>query len=422
MIRLKFLSILQRLFFVFLIVFTSSPWSVYSKETLNIAVLITSGEQRSIMSSLLNRFSKQNSDVDVNLIMLPDAEFKIELNKWLNAGHGPDIINWQAGERLYQYIRKNKIKSIDSIWQKHHLSKVFNQSAQSAVTLKNDIYGIPFSYYQWGFYYRKSTFERYNLTPPKTWTEFLYVCEVLKRNGITPITLGNKYQWPSAAWFDYINLRQNGLTFHAQLLRGEIPFSDPKVVTVFKYWKQLLDKQYFVEQSDIWKWDEAMPFLYHNLAGMTLIGNFFSGKMPEALKDDFSFFRFPIINTDIALYEEAPLDVFMVPNYTEINSTVERFLLFVASSEFQASFNNELGMISPNLNAAENTDQFSLLGKQLLNEAEGLSQFFDRDTNSGMSNEAITIFSQFIADKNITTAINKLEQARKLHLNKQKLH
>ena len=79
-------------------------------------------------------------------------------------------------------------------------------------------------------------------------------------------------------------------------------------------------------------------------------------------------------------------------------------------------------MISPNLNAAENTDQFSHLGKQLLNEAEGLSQFFDRDTNSGMSNEAITIFSQFIADKNITTAINKLEQARKLHLNKQKLH
>lgn len=393
-----------------------APTNAYGKETLNVAVLLTSGEQRSIMSSLLTSFSKKNPDIEIKLTIHPDAEFKLELKKWLDSGQGPDIINWQAGERLYQYVRTNNVKSIDAVWQKNKLSDQFSQGSVSAVSWKDKVYGIPVSYYQWGFYYRKSTFKKFNLTPPTNWNEFLEICKVLKSNNIMPITLGNKYKWPSAAWFDYFNLRINGLDFHSKLLRGEASFDDEKVRKVFEYWKQLLDLNYFVDYTDILKWDEAMPFLYHQLAGMTLIGNFFSGRMPESLKDDFDFFRFPIIDDNVPVYEEAPLDIFMVPHYTTINSAIERFLTFIAAKEFQQSLNHQLGMISPNVNVDDSEDYFSVIGKKTLSKAVGLSQFFDRDTNAEMATEATSIFTEFIAERNVDVAVEQLEKARNKYL------
>ncbi|WP_077342764.1 ABC transporter substrate-binding protein [Pseudocolwellia agarivorans] len=403
-------------FSLLLVVMFLNPLKSYGKETLNIAVLLTSGQQRSIISSSLSQFSKENPDVDIKLIIYPDKEFKVELKKWLDSGEGPDVINWQAGERLYQYVRKNKIKSVDSIWKKYQLSDKFSQGSVSAVTLENKVYGIPISYYQWGFYYRKSTFKKFNLSPPNTWDEFLEICRVLKNNNITPITLGNKNKWPSSAWFDYFDLRINGLDFHSKLLRGEISFDDDRVREVFKYWKQLLDLNYFIAHTHMWKWDEAMPFLYHHLAGMTLIGNFFTGRMPESLKDDFDFFRFPIIDDNVPIYEEAPLDVFMLPHYTKITPTIERFLTFISSTKFQESLNHQLGMIPPNINVKDSDDYFSVVGKDMLNKAVGLSQFFDRDTNDEMSSEATEIFTQFIAKRNIEIAIEQLEKARNKHL------
>jgi multiple sugar transport system substrate-binding protein len=412
MVKTTLVRITMLLFFVAL--FTTVQAS--GNDTLNISVLVTNGDQRSTMSSLLSAFQKQNPNITTELTMLPDKEYKAALKTWLDSGKGPDIINWQAGERLYQYVRQNKVKSIDSVWKKHHLADKFTRGSISAVSWKSEVYGIPISYYQWGLYYRKSLFKQFDLTPPTNWSEFIHVCKTLKQNNITPITIGTKYKWPSAAWFDYLNLRINGLEFHSQLLRGEISFQDPKVITVFQYWQQLLVPNYFVEQGENWKWDEAMPFLYHRLAGMTLVGNFFAGHMPELLKDDFGFFRFPIINEEIPTFEEAPLDAFIVPHYTQITPSVERFLLFLSENKFQEPLNNQLGMISPNVNVAGSNDYFSLIGKKTLSEAAGLSQFFDRDTNDGMSAEAINIFTNFIADHNIDKAIDGLERARKKHL------
>ena len=44
--------------------------------------------------------------------------------------------------------------------------------------------------YQWGVYYRKDLFDNLGLNVPKNWEEFKWVCAMLKKNGITPITIG----------------------------------------------------------------------------------------------------------------------------------------------------------------------------------------------------------------------------------------
>ncbi len=94
-------------------------------------------------------------------------------------------------------------------------------------------YFLPNSYYWWAVYYRRSIFERYGLQPPETWNDFRTVCSKLKQNGVSPITIGTKYRWTAAGWFDYLNMRVNGPDFHINLMLGREKYDDPRVKKVF---------------------------------------------------------------------------------------------------------------------------------------------------------------------------------------------
>jgi multiple sugar transport system substrate-binding protein len=387
-----------------------------SAEKITVGVLTSSGIQRSMYTAFAKDFEAANPSIEVEVLFRSDSEYKTDLVKWFAKGSGPDILNWQGGERLYQYVRDGYVKDISDFWQQNNLEDVFSDGAKGAISYDGKRFAIPISYYQWGFYYRESLFQKHNLSPPNTWQEFLDVCAALKAAGITPITIGAEFKWPTAAWFDYINLRINGLTFHQSLLKGEIPYTDPRVREVFVIWKNLLDQDFFVDRYNGWNWQEAMPFMYHKLAGMTLIGNFFAGAMPSAIRDDFRFFRFPIIDRQMDLYEEAPLDLFMVPSYARKTPAMDKFLLFLASKPFQQDFNEKLGMISPNVSSESSSDYFIKEGSRILNASAGVSQFFDRDANADMAGAATEIFTVFMDNRDISSALDELEQARKKYM------
>ena len=385
-------------------------------ETLKVGVLVATGAQRTLYESVVKEFQQENPEVQVELIAKNDKEYKASLNQWLKEKKGPDLLNWQGGERLYQYVRAGHIEALNDLWADNNFENTFSKGSKGAVSLDGSYYATPVSYYQWGIYYRKSVFKKLNLSVPETWDDFLRICELLQQQNIVPITIGAKYNWPAAAWFDYLDLRLNGLDYHQRLLKGEIPFTDQGVVNVFKEWKNLLDKSYFVRQHNNWKWAEAMPFLYHKMAGMTLIGNFFAGQLPEILKEDFGFFRFPEMSNKHAMYEEAPLDLFMIPKYSSNKNLAKKFLLYMSDKDRLAKFNEQLGMISPNVKSKASSDYFIRAGSETLNSAAGLSQFFDRDTSSDMANAATKIFGEFLDNRDLNKTINSLEAARKQHL------
>ena len=385
-------------------------------ETLKIGVLVATGAQRSLYESMVNEFEQENSTIQVELVAKNDKEYKLALDTWLKEQNGPDILSWQGGERLYQYVRSGQIEALNDLWADNDFEHTFSKGSKGAVALNGSYYALPVSYYQWGIYYRKSVFKKFNISVPQTWDDFLRACESLQQQNIVPITIGTKYNWPAAAWFDYLDLRLNGLDYHQRLLKGEIPFTDTGVVNIFKEWKNLLDKSYFVRQHNNWKWAEAMPFMYHKLAGMTLIGNFFAGQLPEILKDDFGFFRFPEMSNEHPMFEEAPLDLFMIPKYANNKESAKKFLLYMSDKDRLARFNEQLGMISPNINSQVSNDYFIRAGSETLNSSAGLSQFFDRDTSSAMANAATEIFGEFIDNRDIKTTIKQLEAARKKHM------
>jgi multiple sugar transport system substrate-binding protein len=396
-----------------IIIFTLNPVVVLSKTSLKIGLLIGNSKQRNSYYNLAEQFNAQYPDISINYMVANDTSYKSKIEKWLTGQEeGPDVLYWQAGERLFSYVKQDLIEPIDDLWKQESWDESFAQGIKDTIIFKNVAYALPFAYYHWGFYYKKTLFNRLNIQTPTTWEELLNACDILKKNDIYPILIGSNNHWRTAGWFDYLNLRINGLSFYQKLMSGEIPYTNKKVIKVFIAWKELIERSCFFKYSEVLSWQDSLPFLYRDLSGMILSGNFIEKQISPKHIQDFDFFRFPIINKDIPLYEVAPTDIFIIPKNSKNKKLAKLFLAFVGRPDIQTTLNQDLGYISPNIKSKINNNYFSNIGRSMLEDAKGVSQFYDRDTKKEMAIAGTNIFSLFLNNTDIEKTVEQLENAR----------
>jgi len=378
-------------------------------QNLTIALQSTSGSYNTTIHNIINKFKKKYPDTTIKLLFLDGNQHKKEFRNNLDNGI-VDIATWQGGQRLFDY--KNKVQPLNDMWKKYNMDNKFDKKIIVNIKKDDNIYGLPISYYHWGFYYNKKVFKKYNLKIPNTWEQLLQNAKVLKDNNIIPFSIGAKNFWTSSGWFTYLNLRVNGLNFHRLLLDGKISYKNKKVLKVFEMLKEVVDNQYFIKNINKYNWIEPMPYLYRQKASMTLIGNFFSSHIPKKVKKDIGFFKFPLENKNDIYYEQAPLDIFVISKKSKNKELAKKFLNFFSSQNILEQYNKSMGQISPMKNSIVVNDNFLQQGLELLQNAKGLTLFFDLDTKQDFANEALKEFTNFLIDADINKTTNKLEILR----------
>jgi multiple sugar transport system substrate-binding protein len=366
-----------------------------SAEQLVIDYVVSNSPQRTAWIGIINRFSAANPDIQISHNGYPQEQYKRDFTARLRSGHA-DLAFWYAGERLRDAARNKLLAPLDADTVALLKKKKFSPATIEGTRIDGEVYGFPLYYYVWGFVYRKSLFDRLDIRPPATWSEFLDVCERLKSAGVTPLGLGARSGWPAAGWFDYLNLRINGVDFHRKLLRGEARFSDARVRQVFDVWGDLLRKGYFLDATMNQEPDRVMPYLYRNLVGMVLSGGFVAAKFPEAIAADMGFFAFPNYSPDMPAYEEAPLDVLVLPAKGKNPRARKRFLAFLA----ETGAVHQIADADQTMAAQADTSTSSvLLGEAtqaILANAAGLTYFFDRDAKAELVGPTYDGLRQFL--------------------------
>jgi ABC-type glycerol-3-phosphate transport system substrate-binding protein len=79
-------------------------------------------------------------------------------------------------------------------------------------------------------WYRTDAFGEAGVRPPATWEDFLTVTSTLADAGVGPMALPAADGWVLTDWFENIYLRVAGPERYDQLVRREIPWTDPTVV------------------------------------------------------------------------------------------------------------------------------------------------------------------------------------------------
>ena len=313
----------------------------------------------------------------------------------------PDVITWYPGNRMGPFVDAGLFMDISDLWASdENLSSKFD-AIKPTMTRDGKQWGVPYSYYQWGVYYRKDIYDLLSLSEPKTWDDLLGNCDAMKEGGVTPFTIGTKFLWTAAGVFDYLNLRTNGYDVHNDLTAGKIKYTDDRIRATFANWEEMLDRCSFVDTHATMSWQDAIAPFAKGDAAMYVMGNFSVGSYKEAgLKDEqIDFFQFPEITPGLPRAEEAPADAFFIPaNATNVENA-KKFLSFIATPEVQGQWNKDIGQLPPNAAAEINTDdKFIVEGMETLSTAAGLAQFYDRDAPAAMAKAGMEGFQKFMLD------------------------
>ncbi|MCG8333003.1 MAG: extracellular solute-binding protein [Proteobacteria bacterium] len=345
---------------------------------------------------VIDKFEKKYPNIKVKWNLFDHEGYKTSIRNFLTA-EAPDVAAWYAGNRMAPFVKAGLFEDVTDVWEKAGYNKSLAATAGS-MTINGKKWGVPYTYYQWGVYYRKDIFEKFGIAVPKTWNQFLAACATLKKNNVTPITIGTKYLWTTAGVFDYLNLRVNGYEVHMDLTAGKIKYTDPRIQKVFDRWDELVKPGYFIKNHATFSWQEALAPMVQGKAAMYVMGNFAVAPLKEAgLTDDtLDFFQFPEITPGLPKAEDAPTDTFHIPAKAKNKKDARTFLAFIGQPDIQTEWNLILGQLPVNNQAKVADDKFLKAGFKILSNAHGIAQFYDRDAPAQMAKAGMEGFQQYM--------------------------
>ncbi|MBN1964911.1 MAG: carbohydrate ABC transporter substrate-binding protein [Anaerolineae bacterium] len=372
-------------------------------------------EPRRVDEMIVAMWNEAHPEMPVEQSIIAHEDFKQAIRAYLTADPAPDVLTWFAGNRARFFIDRGLIADISDMWYENGFDETYPAGFQALATVGDGIYFLPTSYYWWAVYYRPSIFEAAGVEAPiETWDDLLSACDVLHEAGYAPFTIGTRYRWTAAAWFDYINMRVNGPQFHIDLMLLQESYTDERVLAVFDYWNQLFEHNCFIEDPAAYTWQEALDFMAQGEAAMYLMGGFILDSYPDELEEDLDFFRFPIIDPEMPIGEDAPTDgYFVAANARNLEGAMD-FMAFLGSQEVQQLVYEELGRLPTRIDAdLSAAPEHIRQGAALIQGADYVAQFYDRDTTPEMADAGMDAMMAFWENpEDIQYLLEELETTR----------
>jgi len=372
---------------------------------------------RATMEAMIARFQAENPKLNIETTVIDREAYKTQIRNFLSA-NAPDVATWYAANRMTPYVKAGLFEDVSDLWQEKEIAENL-ASTKGAMTIDGKQWGVPYTYYQWGIYYRQDIYKELGISEPANFDEMVSNCEKVIASGRKCYAIGTKWLWTASGWFDYLNMRTHGYDFHMQMARGEIAWTDPRVRQTFANWRRLIDLGAFIDDHQNKDWQQSLPFVVSGDAAAILKGNFAVAPLREAGLTDpqLDFHQFPPITPGVALAEDAPTDTFHIPANAKNKENAREFLRFVVSAAEQTEINNgkNLGQLPINAKSSVDNDKFLNEGFAMLsgNSPGGVAQFFDRDFPAEMAKAAMEGMQEFMVyPDNLDDILERLEDVR----------
>lgn len=339
---------------------------------------------------------KSTKKVEVNTV--DHNTFQENINRYLQ-GQPDDVFMWFAGYRMQFFAERGLLTEISDLWKGFDgFSGALKDQSTGA---DGKQYFVPYYYYPWAVFYRKSVFEQSGYEIPTTFDQYTALAKQMQKDGLVPFAFGDKDGWPAMGTFDYLNMRANGYEFHKSLMAGEESWTDPRVHEVFDLWRGLMP--YHDKGANGRTWQEAAQSLAQKETGMAVFGLPQPGQQfSEADREDLDFFAFPEIAPEHGQDAvEAPIDGFLMSSKVKNEEGARELLKFLATPAAEDAYLKS----DPNnvaVHSGADTSAYTTLQKkaaEMVADAKQISQFLDRDTRPDFASTVmIKALQDFIND------------------------
>ena len=340
--------------------------------------------------------------------------FQENINRYLQS-RPDDVFMWFAGYRMQFFAAKGLLDDISDLWTDFHgFSPALKDQSTGA---DGKQYFVPYYYYPWAVFYRKSVFSKHGYEVPKTLDQYTALARRMQKDGLVPIAFGDKDGWPAMGTFDYLDMRANGYEFHKSLMAGKESWTDTRVKHVFDIWAGLMP--YHDKGANGRTWQEAAQTLAQKKAGMAVFGLQHPGQQfAPADRSDLDFFAFPEIDPRWGQESvEAPIDGFLLPHRGGNKDGARALLKFLATPKAEDAY-LKVDANNVAVNSGADVTGYNALQKRamaLVSSAKHLSQFLDRDTRPDFASTVmIPAIQRFINNpKDIDGLVNDIERQKK---------
>ena len=235
----------------------------------------------SAYKSIVEDFNKTNQyGVTINMEFYENEQYKTKLTTLMASDAVPDIFfTWELAY-LQPFVEGGKVADIttylegDKAWMDS-----FSDGTLELLSYDGRTYAVPTQKSLCVMFYNKKIFEENQVTVPKTYEEFLKVCDTLKAAKVTPMTMCGTDAWIPAQFVQQISNGIAGMDLYNGISGGTRKWNDKSHVEAAAELQKMVEAGYFQEGYIGMSPEESTALFTTGKAAMYFMGAWDSAKV-----------------------------------------------------------------------------------------------------------------------------------------------
>ena len=227
------------------------------------------------LEAISANFERSNPGAKTKITYYDKSALLVALKTALRARQGPDVIYHEPDQT--ELVESGYLRPLNDIvpWDK------VQPWARAAWTVKDQAYGVPYSWYTNEVFYNKKLMAELGVTLPSngqvSQAEFLAILKKAKAAGMEPMVIGvGDRPFPGAYLTFEMLLRKLGPNDYQKLLEGKLSYADPRVVSVLRYAKEIIDLGALPKAFYTLKLTDSYQYFFHRRGLMFPQGTWYS--------------------------------------------------------------------------------------------------------------------------------------------------
>lgn len=154
-------------------------------------------KQEPHLAAIIKAFENKYPNIKIDVTGREVSEHSTQMTLLAGENKLPDIF-WLEQATAIEFAKNGYLYDMTADLDKYNINSNLLPGFVHSLAVDNKDYGLPSEVMMVGFFYNKAIFDKYKLTAPTTYEEFMNVIKTLKDNGETPIAIGSKSNF--SAW------------------------------------------------------------------------------------------------------------------------------------------------------------------------------------------------------------------------------
>jgi len=310
------------------------------------------GDEGPALEAIIREFEARHPGVHINNATVTGGagvNAKAVLKTRMLGGDPPGTFQVHAGQELIgTWVIARRMEDLTFLFEEQGWFDVFPAGLIDLISTEEGVWSVPVNIHRSNvMWYIPENLERWGVSVPKTWEEFLEIAPVLKAQGVIPLSLGEN--WTATHLWESVALAVLGPEKWQQLWTGELPFTAPEAVAVWDLFGRILE--YTNADAASLSWQQATDMIVTGEAAFNIMGDWAAGYMATTLGldpgKDYGWAPSPGTEGIFMMLS----DSFGLPVGAPNRDGVLEWLRWIGSREAQDIFNPLKGSISPRLDS-----------------------------------------------------------------------